>query len=171
MIAYSEKGKQDLDSIAPLWEKLREHQRVRSPHFPQHYARRTWKRRKAELLEKAKTGGLHLDIAADSKTKKIRGYCVSTISSDKQAQLESIYIEPEYRKAGVGDELMQRALAWMNEMQVKTKTLIVGVGNEEVLSFYSRYNFYPKYITVEQVETEVETPSTKKLKKHATQNE
>lgn len=46
---------------------------------------------------------------------------------------------------------MQRALHWMDEMQAGTKILIVGVGNEEVLSFYSRYGFYPKHITVEQV--------------------
>jgi ribosomal protein S18 acetylase RimI-like enzyme len=153
-IEYVEKSKQDLDSIAPLWEKLREHQRIRSPHFPQHYARRTWKRRKEELLKKSEIGGLHLDVATDSKTKIIIGYCISTISSDKQGQIESIYIEPEYRKAGIGDELMQRALSWMNEMKTKTKTLIVGAGNEEVLSFYSRYGFFPKHITAEQVETE-----------------
>jgi ribosomal protein S18 acetylase RimI-like enzyme len=170
-IAYTAKGKQDLDSIALLWDKLREHQRVRSPHFPQHYARRTWKQRKAELLQKSEPGGIHLDIATDSKTKKIIGYCVSTISADKQGQLESIYIEPEYRKAGIGNELMQRALSWMNEMKTKAKTLIVGVGNEEVLTFYSRYGFYAKHITVEQVETEVKTPSTKKLKRHVTRTE
>jgi ribosomal protein S18 acetylase RimI-like enzyme len=154
MIAYTAKGKQDLDSIALLWDKLREHQRVLSLHFPQHYASRTWKRRKAELLQRAREGGFHLDIVTDSKTKKIIGYCVSTISSDKQGQLESIYIEPEYRKAGIGDRLMQKALQWMEKNQTKTKTLIVGVGNEEVLSFYSRYGFFPKHITAEQVETE-----------------
>ena len=96
---------------------------------------------------------------------------MSTISADKQGQLESIYIEPEYRKAGIGDELMKRALSWMNEMKAETKTLIVGVGNEEVLSFYSRYGFYPKHITVEQVKTEVKTPSTKKLKRHVIRTE
>ncbi|HEX9896462.1 MAG TPA: GNAT family N-acetyltransferase [Dehalococcoidales bacterium] len=152
-IEYAEKGRQDLDSIAPLWNKLREHQRIRSPHFAEHYARRTWKRRKAELLQKAESGGLHLDIVMDSKTKKIIGYCVSIVSSDKQGKLESIYVEPKYRQFGIGDQLMQRTLKWMDEKQAKTKTLTVGVGNEEVLTFYSRYGFYPKHITVEQVET------------------
>jgi ribosomal protein S18 acetylase RimI-like enzyme len=171
MIEFEEKGKQDLDSIVPLWDKLREHQRVLSLHFSQHYARRTWKRRKTELLQKAKTGSIHLDIATDSKTNNMIGYCVSIVSADKEGQLESIYIEPKYRKAGSGDKLMRRALSWMNKMHAKTKTLIVGVGNEEVLTFYSRYGFYPKYITVEQVENEAETPPTKKLKKHVTRTE
>ena len=151
MIEYAEKGKQDLDSIAPLWEKLTEHHRIRSPHFSEHIARRTWKQRKAELLLKSESGGLHVDVAIDSDTREIIGYCVSIVSSDRQGELESIYVEPKYRQFGIGDQLMQRALSWMNKMQAKTKTLIVGVGNEEVLTFYSRYGFYPKHITVEQV--------------------
>jgi ribosomal protein S18 acetylase RimI-like enzyme len=156
MIEYAEKGKQGLDSIAPLWEKLREHQRIRSQHFSEHYARRTWKQRRAELLQKSESGGLHVDVATNSDTRKIIGYCVSTVSSDRQGQLESIYVEPSNRQFVIGDQLMRRALTWMTEMRAKTKTLIVGVGNEEVLKFYSRYGFYPKHITVEQVETEVE---------------
>jgi ribosomal protein S18 acetylase RimI-like enzyme len=153
-IEYVEKDKKDLDSFAPLWEKLREHQRIRSPHFAEHYARRTWKRRSAELLQKSESGGPHVYIATYLDTKELIGYCVSIVSSDKQGQLESIYIEPNYRQSGIGDQLMRRALSWMNKMHAKTKTLTMGVGNEEVLTFYSRYGFYPKHIVVEQVETE-----------------
>lgn len=163
-IQYSEKSKSELDLIAPLWNKLREYQQTRSLHFPQHYANRTWKRRKAELLRKSESGGFHLDIATDSHTNKIIGYCVSVISSDKQGHLESIYIEPEYHKNGIGDELMIRTLVWMNKKKVKTKTLIVGVGNEEVLTFYSRYGFCPKHIIVEQIKTKVNTLSAKGIK-------
>jgi diamine N-acetyltransferase len=164
MIKYAEKDGKDLDIIAPLWDKLREHQRIRSIHFSAHYEKRTWKRRKEELLQKSESGGFHLDVAIDSQTKQIVGYCVSVMSPDKQAQLESIYVEPTYRKSHIGDNLMQKALSWMNKMGAKTKTLIVGVGNEEVLSFYSHYGFYPKYITVEQVKMETTTQSIRKAK-------
>lgn len=153
MFEYSEISRQDIDFIQPLWEKLREYQQVRSPHFPQHYKRRTWKRRKVELLKKASSDGLYIEIATDSDIKEIIGYCMSTVSSDKQGCLESIYVEPNYRRLGIGDHLMQRAITWMDKKHATTKTLIVGVGNEEVLKFYSRYGFYPKYITVEQIET------------------
>jgi ribosomal protein S18 acetylase RimI-like enzyme len=152
-IKYTENGKQDLDLIAPLWEKLREHQRLRSLHFPGHYAARTWQARKADLMRKSRSGGLHLHIATDLDTREPIGYCVSTVSGNGQGQLESIYVEPDYRKCGVGDRLMRRALNWMDVMHARTKTLTVGVGNEEVLSFYRRYGFYPKHITVEQVKT------------------
>ena len=157
-IEYAEKGKGDLDSIAPLWEKLREHQRIHSPHFPEHYARRTWKLRKTDLLQKSESGGLHVHIATDIDTKEIIGYCLSTVSKDGHGRLESIYVEPNYRQSGIGDELMRRALQWMNEIQATTKTLIVGAGNEGVFTFYSRHNFYPKHITLEQVETEKTEP-------------
>jgi ribosomal protein S18 acetylase RimI-like enzyme len=153
MLEYFEIEIRDVDSIAGLWNKLREHQRNLSPHFSTHYDRRSWKNRKVELLEKSKSGGFHGDVVIDNEMKKIVGYCVSTMSSDKQGYLESIYIEPEYRKAGIGGKLMEKALDWMDKMQVKTKTLTVGVGNEQVLKFYARYGFFPKNITVEQIRT------------------
>lgn len=151
-IEYSEKDAADLELVEPLWQKLREHQRVRSPHFPQHYANRTWQARKAELLDKAGTGGIRIDLARDSDSGELIAYCVSTVSYDKQGRLESIYVEPDYRKHGIGDNFMRKALAWMNHKQARAKTLIVGAGNEEVLTFYSRYGFYPKHITLEQVD-------------------
>ncbi len=138
----------DIDAIAPLWDKLRAHQQVRSPHFPQHYARRTWKARRAELIDKGK---LHIDILRDTVQATTVGYCVSTVSTDRHGMLESIYIEPAYRRTGAGDKLMKKALDWMDAQHALTKTLTVGVGNEEVLKFYARYGFHPKHITVEQV--------------------
>jgi ribosomal protein S18 acetylase RimI-like enzyme len=151
MFEYMEIDSDNLDSIASLWNKLREHQRNLSPHFSDHYEQRNWKSRKTELLQKSESGGFHAVVAIDKKMKRIIGYCVSTISSDRQGCLESIYIEPEYRNSGIGDKLMRQALQWMDKKQAKTKTLTVGVGNERVLDFYSRYSFYPKHVTVEQV--------------------
>ena len=140
-----------IDSIGPLWDKLREHQRARSPHFAAHYERRKWPVRRAELLARAGEGGLHIDVARDSGTGRFVGYCVSTVSATREGRLESIYLEPDCRKLGLGDILMKRALDWMAKEHTVTRTLIVGAGNEEVLGFYARYGFYPKHITVEQV--------------------
>ncbi len=146
-----ELDKREIDSIAPLWDKLRRHQRDRSPHFAAHYERRTWAARRVELLAKAGEGGLHIDVARDTDTARLVGYCVSTVSAAGDGRLESIYLEPECRKLGLGGTLMKRALDWMAERRAVTRTLIVGAGNDEVLGFYARYGFYPKHITVEQV--------------------
>ena len=139
--------KHSLDIIAPLWEKLKDHQRIRSTHFRDHYANRTWAKRKNELLSAKR---LHVVLAKDEKD-AIIGYCVSTISGDNTGTIESIYIEPVYRKNKIGDSFMKMALDWMNEQRVNNKVLTVGVGNEEVLGFYSRWGFFPRTIKLEQL--------------------
>lgn len=150
-IKYEEINAGALDLIEPLWEKLRKHQEVCSPHFAQHYAGRTWVARRAELLEKARTGALHVDLAKDLVSGEVVAYCVSTISSDRKGCLESIFVEPNYRENGIGDNLMLKALDWMNSKQAKAIVLEVGVGNEAVLSFYNRYDFHLRSIILQQV--------------------
>jgi len=150
-IEYSEIGACDLDIVGPLWEKLREHQEVCSLHFAQHYASRTWKARRTELLEKAVTGAMRIDLAKDLDSGEVIAYCVSTVSANGEGCLESIFVEPNYREKGIGHNLMRKALDWMTDKQAKTIVLEVGVGNEAVLSFYSHYNFYPRTIILQKV--------------------
>jgi ribosomal protein S18 acetylase RimI-like enzyme len=149
-IEYAEIGARDLDIVGPLWEKLRRYQEVRSPHFARHYASRTWEARRTELLEKAKAGALHIDLAKDLDSGEVIAYSVSTVSSDGKGYLESIFVEPNYRENGIGDNPMRKALDWMNDTRAKTIVLEVGVGNEAVLSFYRRYNFHPRTIILQQ---------------------
>ena len=149
-IEYREIDANDIDIVGSLWEKLREHQRAKSPNFAQHYANRTWGARKTELLEKARAGALYIDSAKDLDIKKVVAYCVSTVSLKGRGCLESIFVEPNYRGNDIGDSLVLRALNWMNHKQAKTIVLEVGVGNEDVIAFYNRYDFYPRTITLQQ---------------------
>jgi ribosomal protein S18 acetylase RimI-like enzyme len=149
-VEYQEISARDLDLIAPLWDKLRKHQETLSPHFSQHYANRTWAARRSELLETGRTGGVHIDLAKDTDSGQIVGYCVSTISSDRKGHLESIFVEPHCRGNGIGDILMVRAIEWMNSKKAQTIVLDVAVGNEAVISFYRRYGFYPRTIVLQQ---------------------
>jgi GNAT superfamily N-acetyltransferase len=112
----------------------------------------TFEIRKQNLLEKSGGGALRIDLARDADTGTLIGYCISTISAKKQGEIESIYVEPDYRRSGIGDIFMKRALSWMDIMSVNRKILGVGAGNEEVFGFYSRYNFYPRVHVLEQVE-------------------
>jgi len=121
-IEYIEYNKKDLDLIRPLWQRLKEHHEIQSHHFPEHYARLTFNLRKKDLLKKSKYGALRLDLAKDSDTGEHIGYCISTISKDKQGEIDSIYVEPNYRKVGIGDNLMKRAL-YMNIMSKKVGKL------------------------------------------------
>jgi ribosomal protein S18 acetylase RimI-like enzyme len=109
-IEYLEKDETGLDILQPLWEKLKEHHRVRSLHFKEQFDELTWEKRKRELLNKAYNSVMLVHLAKDSDTSRPIGYCVSTISEDKTGEIESIFIEAEYRRSGIGANFMKRAL-------------------------------------------------------------
>jgi diamine N-acetyltransferase len=151
-IFYTETDAQGLDLIDPLWQKLREHHKARAPKvFIEHYEKFTFSIRKKELLEKSRNGVILVDLARDRNTKALIGYCVSTVSEKNQGEIDSIYVEKEYRGLDIGDNLMKRALKWMDVHSVTKKIIGVAAGNEEVFAFYSRYNFYPRVSILEQV--------------------
>ena len=145
-IEYTVTDQRDLDLIGHLWEKLNEHHRVRSPHWAGYYARMTFDLRKKELLEKSSNGTMRIDIAKDGNTGVLVGYCVSTVSEKKGGEIESIFVEKDYRMHGIGDDFMKKALAWMDSLSVADTDRVIGVaaGNEDAFTFYSKHNFYPR---------------------------
>ena len=149
-ISYIKLDNDQIDSIRPLWEKLRDHHRELSPYFPERYVELTFQERKEDLLEKAENGVLIIDAAYDKTSKQFIGYCISSISDEKIGEVDSIYLDEKYRSSGIGDALMKRSLDWMDQNGVETKRIMVAAGNENTLAFYSRYKFFPKHIILEQ---------------------
>lgn len=119
-----------LESVGPLWEKLRIHHKVRSLNFAEHFDKMTWEKRKNELLDKCRNGAMRIDLAKDANTGKLIGYCVSTINEKKQGELESILIEEGYRRLGIGGNFMKKALSWMKGQSATRKVVAVAAGNE-----------------------------------------
>jgi ribosomal protein S18 acetylase RimI-like enzyme len=140
-ITYTVTDAENIDIIRPLWKKLIVHHQERVRHFKR-------------LLEHAKTGTLRIDLAHDADKGKVVGYCVSTIDDKKQGEIESICVEPSYRRSGIAGNLMEKALKWMDEMSVEKKILVVAAGNEEVFAFYEEHGFYPRGTILEQVKEE-----------------
>jgi ribosomal protein S18 acetylase RimI-like enzyme len=155
-IEYTETDQRGLDLIGPLWEKLNEYHRERSPYHKGHFAGMTFEMRKRHLLEKSAGGAMRIDIARDRETDKYAGYCVSTVSKDRQGEIDSIYIESEYRRRGIGDALMKRTLGWMDRLSITRRLVEVASGNEEVFAFYRRYGFYPRSTILRTVEKPAE---------------
>ena len=151
-IEYTVTDRHGLDLIAPLWRKLLEHHAGRSIHFSEQMAAMTYEERKNQLIEKSHDGELRIDLAHDKEADKLIGYCIGTISEDRRGEVESIYVEPDYRRAGVADIMLRRCLAWMEEKSVRKKVLVIAVGNEEVMPLYERHAFFPRAIIMEQVE-------------------
>ncbi len=143
-IEFLEKDQNGLDIIQPLWEKLNAHHITVSKYFKDTRAVTTFDMRKKQLMEKSYEGALRIDLARDAATKEFIGYCVTSVDREKQAEIESIYVEKDYRLSGIGDSLMTRALAWLETVTVKKTILGVAEGNEGVFAFYRRHNFYPR---------------------------
>lgn len=149
-ISYIRSGVKGLEMIAPLWMKLNEFHKERSLKFSDHFNRLTWEKRKSSLIEKAQQGNMLVECA---KNKGVMiGYCVSSVV-DGTGEVESIFIEKEFRGCGIGDTFMKRALKWMDAQNVARKVVSVAVGNEEAFGFYQRYGFYPRATILMQVDT------------------
>jgi ribosomal protein S18 acetylase RimI-like enzyme len=148
-VKYTSGNQTMLDDIGALWEKLNLHHLDCSENFKDHFRAMTFERRKAELLQKTRHGELRVDMALDETGQPI-GYCVSSIDKAKTGEIESIYIEKDYRRLGIGDTLMKNALSWMDEKGAEKKTVVVCVGNEQAFGFYVKYGFAPRKTLLEQ---------------------
>lgn len=151
-IEYVTVGEQDIDSISFLWEKLKNHHITVAPFHSKYFSSMTWNVRKQLLLDKITEGHLLVDGARDTVTGKIIGYCISSVYSDKLGEINSIYIEKEYRRQGIGDNFMKKAMNWMDGIGVSKRIIGVATGNEDVLPFYARYGFYSRSIILNRTE-------------------
>ncbi len=140
---------EEIDLIAPLWEKLRQQHHDLSPHFKERFQHMTWSARKQAFLEHSTA--ILFDYVIDTDDNCIVGYCISTIKdSQKTGEIESIYIDEKYRKSGIGRKLVENAVSWFDSNGVETQKLLVGVGNEQVLDFYARLDFYPVHLVLQK---------------------
>lgn len=106
--------------------------------------------RKKALLEKAESGKLRVDLVKLKDTDRYIGYCISSNDQKHIGEIESIFVEDDFRNQGIGDNLMQKALAWMEKEQVKSKIVGVVYGNERAFPFYARYGFFPSATILRQ---------------------
>src|SRR5690348_15504491 len=133
--SYREFGPEGLDAIRPLWEKLKAYHAAMSRHFGGAIAKRTFALRKAELLAKAHPGMLHVDVTSVGSTGEAVGLCISTVSAQREGEIDVLFVEEPHRGRGIGTTLMQRALAWLDRQQVTRKGLAVLAENDEEIAF------------------------------------
>lgn len=151
MITYVSGGRELLDEVEPLWIGLREHHKVRSEHFRNEFENISFDIRKKMLEDKAYEGSVLVEVAEDSDTGKAVAYCISSVNRLKQGELESIFVEAEYRGRGIGDRLIKRSIDWMDEAGAYAKVIAVVTGNEKALGFYARYGFLPRQYILKQI--------------------
>lgn len=139
-----------LDFVQPLWEKLKKHHEMNSSYFSDNMRAITFQVRKNKFI-KDKNLKVKIDLIKENKNGVYIAYCISTINEELMGEIDSLFVEEEYRKYGLGDKLMNSALEWLNSNQVKTKIIGVAEGNENVLEFYKRYGFYKRSVILQQV--------------------
>ena len=150
-IKYTVSDQTALDQVKTLWKGLNRLMGESSPYFKHHFSAMTWEKRRSDLLKKAAGGQMRVDIAFEAQTNLAVGYLVSSVSSEKFGTVESIFISEKYRGLGIGESLMNKALAWMDENGTTEKVVEVTVGNEQVYGFYERFGFLPRQTMLKQV--------------------
>lgn len=147
-VTYLELGSESIDLIKPLWEQLNQHHLIRSPDFRQHYEQMTFAIRKTDLLKKER-----LCIILALSDRATIGYCICTIAGET-GEIDSIFVQDEYRRSGIGEQLMNRALAWLKAGGAKKKIVAVGAGNEAAIPFYESFGFLPRMTVLQLVESD-----------------
>lgn len=127
----------EIDQIQPLWEKLNQHHLERSIPFRKHYEKFTF----AERIRRLSNKKLKIITVSDPDSSALVGYCIASISTENEGEIESLYLLPEYRGAGAGTRLMEHALGWFQEQGICEISIRVAAGNEEALPFYAKFGF------------------------------
>lgn len=148
---YINGSKELIDLVQPLWEKLNKHHEIKSIYFSDKYKNSNFENRKSKFINDESLN-VKIDLIRDREKDSYIGYCISTLNVELVGEIDSLFIEEEYRKYGFGDELMKSAIEWLEENKAKTKIISVAEGNENVLEFYKRHGFYKRRVILEQVE-------------------
>lgn len=151
-IEYRTTDIRDIELIRPLWIQLNEYHHKNAKTFRSHYERMTFEDRKAYFEKLAAAGSLHLVLAFNPLSGgQYIGYCVTSLSPEKTGEIESIFVEEEYRALGIGSALVTRAMVWLNENGSVRNRVPVSDGNEEVWNFYKKFGFHPRMMMLEQM--------------------
>jgi ribosomal protein S18 acetylase RimI-like enzyme len=146
-IRFSVLPLEEIDLIRPLWEKLNEMHRRLSPFFSGEYEAFTFAQRKEKLLGGGRSEW-RAEVARAAPGGEAVAYCLASLTRDLEGEVDSIYVEPDYRRFRVADALMRHALRWLDERGAASKRIVVAAGNEPALPFYEFYHFYPRYVVL-----------------------
>jgi ribosomal protein S18 acetylase RimI-like enzyme len=147
---YRDVGKEGIEGVRPLWEKLNAHHADLSPRFGEAMRARTFDVRKQKLLAKGGADRIRVDLVSAGLDNPAVAYCISTVSDDGVGEIDSIYVRGDLRGQGLGSELMRRALAWLESKNVAAKIVSVMSDNEEAVAFYRRFSFHPRTILLQE---------------------
>lgn len=131
-----------LPNIEKLWQKLNLHHLEGTAYFKEKYQEKTFDDRRKSLIDKSSHGDIQVLLVKTAREDSLIAYCVSTVNLEGTGEIDSLFVEKEYRRLDLGDQLMKHALHWLESKNPKEVVLTVAGGNERVLDFYKKYGFY-----------------------------
>jgi GNAT superfamily N-acetyltransferase len=148
---YRDVGPSGLDLVRPLWERLRDHHAgLPGWAFADEVARASFDDRRRELLYKSAGGALRVElVSASPKNASPIACCVTSVTEAGAGEVDSMYVEPAWRRHGVGSELVTRALAWLDQQRAESQCVAVAFDNGPAVAFYRRLGFVPRTVRME----------------------
>ncbi len=145
-ITFRRIRREEILKIKPLWLKLNDMHHRESAHFRDFYSSFTFEKRisKFGTLPEEK-----LFIETVEKGNEPIGCCICTIDEDRTGEIDSLYIEEEYRNRGLGGKLTRNGIAWLRAQGCGRIAVAVSHGHESVFPFYEKYGFYPRLTSLE----------------------
>lgn len=147
-IVYEEGAVELMDKLENLWNAQCDFHEEKSIHFSEKFRNLTFDYRKEAM--KSDDNKVQIVVARDFQSDTFIGYVISTIDKEQVGELFSLYVDPSYRGLKIGDQLMDYGISWMESKGVKKIQLGVAVGNESVMKFYNRFDFYPYVVMMER---------------------
>jgi GNAT superfamily N-acetyltransferase len=147
---YHTIGIDQVGLLQPLWQKLNADDASISAHFSDEFHLHTFQQRKWEFIEKSKSSPIHIQLVSTPEDGKFIAYSLTTLSPEKHGEIDNIFVDRDYRGAGIGTELMHRALAWLDGHGAATKSVTVMFENAPATRFYARFGFRTRTTTLFQ---------------------
>ncbi|WP_425618678.1 GNAT family N-acetyltransferase [Anatilimnocola sp. NA78] len=135
-----------LDRVEPLWNQQRDFHFNLAPQWKQGM---TWAfaDRRRTLIAKGVAGHV---IAVASINSQDVGYGISTVMAEGRAELDSLFVAPQFRSQGIGDALLQVTLGWFAERAIDDVAIELLACNKGALRFYARYGYQPRSIVMKR---------------------
>ena len=147
-IRYEHGGKELVSATKEMWIKLTKYHEDNSNHFKSVFRSITFeKRTKKLMLEELK---VYVQIAVDVNINKYIGYIISSYDNTGNGEIESLYIDSDYRGNKIGEIFMTKSIEWLDENNANKIIIGVAAGNEKVYDFYEKFGFYPKVAILER---------------------
>ena len=147
-VEYGVLDPEKIDLIRPLWEKLNAHHARISSYFSEDLRVRRFQDRKSQLLRESKK--LHFLLVTVPSNGSAVAYCIASLTPAGEGEIDSMFVDEEYRGSGIGTKLMQRALAWLDDCGATSKSVVALFENAAALGFYAHFGFYPRNISLSQ---------------------